>query len=46
MTLGTLYLRNYATIVYYGHAGFIVSTVEIRVFGLELQRVQGLGLRV
>ena len=39
MTLGTLYLRNYGTIVYYGHAGFIVSTLGIRVSGLGLERV-------
>ena len=33
MTLSTLYLENYSTIVYEGHAGLSVSTVGLRVEG-------------
>ena len=29
MTLSTLNLGNYGTILYYGHAGFSVSTVDL-----------------
>ena len=45
MTLSTLYLGNYSTIVYIGHAGFLVSTVFASARGRASIAVNVCGLR-